>query len=151
MSCKRCLLIASAAPGTSSATTPDLPPRVFPWFGFVDSECPPVHVFAVQGVDGGLSLLIAAHLDKTKAFGTPRVPVRDHLGRLNCPKLLEHPLQITVRRSIRRLPTYTFFATLGLLQEHSRNTSQAHRGLLPSHDDAVSDLCRKTERKQGLS
>src|SRR5262245_25311854 len=53
--------------------------------GLVDGEVAAVHIFAVEGGDSGLRLLVTAHLDEAEALGPARVPVHDDLSRLHRP------------------------------------------------------------------
>jgi hypothetical protein len=70
------LAAAKTILGTAIAT-------VLSWSGFVDRECPPIRLVAVQGLDGRLGMLVTVHLDKAEAFRAARIPVHDDLGGLN--------------------------------------------------------------------
>jgi len=57
--------------------------------GFVDRQRSAAHVLAVEGGDGRLGFLIAAHLHKAEALGPAGIPVHDHLRRLHGAMRLE--------------------------------------------------------------
>src|SRR5438874_7670375 len=66
----------------------------------VDGEGAPVRLFAVQGGDGGLGLLVGLHFHKPEALGPSRVPVHDDLGRLHRAVRLEHLDEIAVAHRV---------------------------------------------------
>ena len=86
----------------------------FPGTGFVDGEAATIDLLAVEGGDGGLGLLVAAHLDEAEALGPPRVPVHDDLRRLDGAVLIEHLLQIAVGHRVGQVAHVQLLAHLGL-------------------------------------
>src|SRR5206468_959835 len=68
--------------------------------GLVDREGPAARLPAVEGGDGGLGLLVAAHLHEPEALGPARVPVHDHLGRLHGAVGPEHRREIAVGHAV---------------------------------------------------
>src|SRR5438046_1114743 len=64
----------AAAPATAAAAAIGL------GSGFIDRQSPALNLLAVEGGDGGLRFLIAAHLDEAEPLGSPGVAVHDHLG-----------------------------------------------------------------------
>src|SRR5262249_44137348 len=69
--------VATASTPLATASTPSFAPGS----GLVDREAAAVHVLAVEGLDGRLGLLIAAHLHEAKPLGAAGVAVHDDLCR----------------------------------------------------------------------
>src|SRR4029079_4184616 len=69
--------------------------------GFVDCQAPSLKILAVEGVDRRLSAIV--HLDKPEAAAAPRLPVHDHLRRLDVAVLREQIAQIVGRRAERKV------------------------------------------------
>src|SRR5690242_4201519 len=74
---------AGAAAAVPPAAAGAAPPALGPGLGLVDRQRPPARVLAVEGLDGGLGLLVAAHLHEAEASRLAGLPIRDHLCRLN--------------------------------------------------------------------
>src|SRR5207302_9320563 len=88
--------------------------------GLVDGQGAAVHLFAVEGGDGGLGLLVAAHLHEAEALGAAGVPVHDHLRRLHRPVRREHLLERAVGNPVSEVAHVQLLAHLGLLEESGR-------------------------------
>src|SRR2546430_8409197 len=73
----RCLVSAASATAGAGAGAGAL----FAGLGLVYGEGAAVFFLAVEGGDGGLGLLIAAHLNETEALGAAGVAVGDDVGR----------------------------------------------------------------------
>src|SRR5205085_9470765 len=78
----------AAAPAPAASAAFGLGP------GLVHGQAAAAHFRAVEGGDGGLGLLVAAHLDETEPLGPPRVTVHDHLRRLHRAVGLEELAQL---------------------------------------------------------
>src|SRR5262249_34204648 len=65
-----------------------------------DRQPAAVHLLVAEPLDGGLGLLVAAHLDEAEALGAAGVPVHDDLGRLHRAELGEQLLQRAVGHPI---------------------------------------------------
>jgi hypothetical protein len=81
-------LVPPTAPAVASPTAPATPVAasssasapILLGPGLVDGQAPPADLLAAEGGDGGLGLLVGAHLDEPEALGAARVPVQDDLG-----------------------------------------------------------------------
>src|SRR5262249_17423987 len=78
-----------AAPPAAGTT-----PAGLPRLGLVHRQRPTVHLLAVEGGDGRLSLLVRLHLDEGEALRLAGVAVRDDLGGLHRAVLAEQLLQV---------------------------------------------------------
>src|SRR5438105_2271519 len=87
---------ATAAIATATAATA----AVLFGLGLIDRRGAAVHLFAVHRGDGGLRLLVAAHLDEAEALGPARVAVHDDLRRLDRAVRREHLFQRTVGHAV---------------------------------------------------
>src|SRR5579884_251562 len=105
-----------AAPAAIVAAAPSVLTRS----GLVDGEVAAIHIFAVEGGNGGLRLLVAAHFDESEALGSTRVPVHDDLGRLHIPVRLEQLLQITVVYAVGQIAHVQLFAHAGPPQRKNK-------------------------------
>src|SRR5262249_47697310 len=104
---------AAAAPVAAAAPAPTAASAVRLGTGFVDDQGPAVAILAVQGGDGRLSFLIAAHFHKAKAFGPTGVPVHDYLSGLHRAVGFEHRLQIAVTDTVGQVPYIQLLAHCG--------------------------------------
>lgn len=116
---------------TASATAASF----FPGLGFVNGERPSAYFFAVQRTNGGLSLLIAAHLDKAETLGAAGFPIANDLSRFDRTELLKQPLQITVGRVIGQVADVQLLRHAGTPPKRIRNTGKAHCGRMLSHEN----------------
>src|SRR5262249_32309588 len=91
---------ASAATATPAATSPAAATTLL-GSGLVDSQGTAIDLLAVEARNGGLGLLIRAHLDEPEPLGTTGVPIHDDLRRLNRAELPEHGLEIAVGGVVR--------------------------------------------------
>src|SRR5262245_28680012 len=82
--------VAAAAAATAAAA-------VLLGAGLVDGQVAAADLRAGQRGDGGLGLLVAAHLDEAEALRAAGVTVHDHLGRLHRAVGGEHLLQVGTR------------------------------------------------------
>jgi hypothetical protein len=80
--------VASTATGTLLGTS------------LVDRQTPALHFLAVEGGDGCLGFLVAAHLDKAKPFGSSRVPIRNNLSGTYRAMRREHAFQVAVADAV---------------------------------------------------
>src|SRR5205809_4461373 len=77
--------IAAAAATTAATATVTASSAAALGLGpcFVHGQRPALHLSPVEGLDGGLRLLIAAHFHEAESLGSARVAVHDHLRRLH--------------------------------------------------------------------
>src|SRR4051812_1604940 len=87
---------AAAAPAAATAT-------LFAGTGLVHGEAATLEIAPVERRDGGLRLLVTAHLHEAEALGAPGVTIHDHLGGIHGAVLREHVLQIAVAKAIRQV------------------------------------------------
>src|SRR5689334_23487100 len=88
---------AGAAPAAAVPAAPAAPAAaVLARPGIVDGEAAAADHLAVEGGDGGLGLLVAAHLDEAEPLRPARVTVHDDLRRLHRAVRREHLLQRAV-------------------------------------------------------
>src|SRR5438132_10903849 len=94
----------AAAAATTAATATVTAASAAAAFGlgprFVHGQRPALHLSPVEGLDGGLRLLIAAHFHETESLGSARVAVHDHLRRLHGAMRLEQTLQFPVTNAV---------------------------------------------------
>lgn len=82
----RCLGSRPVLGGTSWYTLVTARVAVFgAWPGFVDAQRPPIHLIALQRIDGGLRLRVIRHFNKPEAAGTLRLPICDDADRIHRP------------------------------------------------------------------
>jgi hypothetical protein len=74
---------SAAAISTATATTTGAMRTLRAGLGFIDGQGSAIILRAVQGRNGRLGLLIAAHFDETEAFAAAGIAVADDLGRLH--------------------------------------------------------------------
>src|SRR5262249_8895488 len=74
---------------------------------------PAFHLSPVQGLDGCLSLLVAAHLHKAESLGSACVAVHDYLRRLHGAVRLEQTLQIPVTNAVGQIAYVQLLAHRG--------------------------------------
>src|SRR5262249_27414518 len=91
---------AGAAPSAAVPPAAAAAAAILARLGLVDGELAAVHLLAAQGGDGGLGLLVGAHLHEAEALGAVRVPVHDHLRRLHGAEGREHLLQVAAGDAI---------------------------------------------------
>src|SRR5205085_967578 len=92
---------ATAAAAVAAAPrTPTAAAAVLPGLGLVDGQGPAADDLAVEGGDGGLGLLVAAHLHEAEPLGPAGLAIHDHLGRLHGAVGSEQLLQGGVRRVV---------------------------------------------------
>src|SRR3954471_19512493 len=88
---------AATATATAAATT------LLAGAGLVHGEAATLEIAPVERGDGGLRLLVVAHLHEAEALGAPGVTIHDHLGGIHGAVLREHVLQIAVAKAIRQV------------------------------------------------
>src|SRR5205085_7591861 len=84
---------AAGAPAPAAARAAAPAPAALARPGLVDRQAAAAGLRAVERGDGGLRLLVVAHLHEAEALGAAGVPVHDHLGRLHGAVRREHLLQ----------------------------------------------------------
>src|SRR5437016_2370017 len=89
-------LVPPAAAAVTALAAPAAAAPVLAGLGLVDRQGTAPHLLAAQGGDGGLGLLVTAHLHEAEPLGAAGVPVHDDLGRLHRAVLPEHLLQHAV-------------------------------------------------------
>src|SRR5262249_47469572 len=89
-------LVALPAAVTAPAAGAPAPAALGLGSGLVDDQGATAGVLAVEGRDGGLGLLVAAHLNEAEPLGMPRVAVGDDLRRLHRAVRPEQLLQVGV-------------------------------------------------------
>jgi len=99
---RRLVTAASSATETSASTTAAAA-TVLARLGFVHLDVPAVALGAVQRGNSGLSLVIVAHLDKTKTLAPTGVPIHDNLGAVNSAVRAEKLLQRSVRYVVAKI------------------------------------------------
>src|SRR5688500_13398576 len=104
--------VPAAATAAAAATATG---AVFAGLGLVDGEVTPVDFLPVQGGDGGLGLLVAAHLDEPESLAAAGVPVLDHLGALHGAVLRAQLLEVRAGRVVAEVPDVQLAAHLKLL------------------------------------
>src|SRR3954453_17941868 len=77
---------AATATATAAATT------LLAGAGLVHGEAATLEIAPVERGDGGLRLLVVAHLHEAEALGAPGVTIHDHLGGIHGAVLREHVL-----------------------------------------------------------
>src|SRR5262249_35289496 len=90
---------SSSFPGWSIAVAPAVAAgarAVLARPGLVDGQAATADLLAAEAGDGGLGLLVGAHLHEAEALGAAGVPVHDDLGRLHRAVRLEHLRQVGV-------------------------------------------------------
>src|SRR5438128_4256403 len=94
--------IAAAAATTAATATVTASSAAALGLGpcFVHGQRPALHLSPVEGLDGGLRLLIAAHFHEAESLGSARVAVHDHLRRLHGAMRLEQTLQFPVTNAV---------------------------------------------------
>jgi hypothetical protein len=85
---------ASAAPTWATAATPFLRASL------IDRYRPAVHLLAVEGGDGRVRFLVAAHLNEAEPLRLPGSAVRDHLGGAYSAMSREQPFQVTAVNAV---------------------------------------------------
>src|SRR5262249_13861481 len=83
--------VTAAAAPPAAVTAPPAAAAALLGPGLVDGQRPPVDLLAAEGGDGGLGLLVGAHLHEAEALGAARVAVHDHLRGHHGPVRLEQP------------------------------------------------------------
>src|SRR4051812_20523295 len=78
--------------------------------GFVDGEGAAVLLLPVEGGDGGLGLLVAAHLDEAEALAPAGVTVLDHFRALDRAVRAAHLLQVRAGGVVTEIPDVQFAA-----------------------------------------
>jgi hypothetical protein len=111
----------TAAAAVAAATAPR-----FAGLGLVDREATAVDFLVMKTLDGGLSLGLAAHFDKAKAFAPTRVAILDDLRALHDPEPGEQLLQIGVADLVGQVPDIQFPAHVNL-QEQGRDPTMISR------------------------
>src|SRR5262249_23302398 len=107
--------VAAPAPTATAVTaTPAATAAVLPGLGLVNHEAAAAGLLAGQGLDGGLGLLVGAHLDEAAAPRPARLAVPDDLGRLHRAVGLEHPLQLAAVHVEGQVAHVQLLAHLGL-------------------------------------
>ena len=93
---------ASTAVATSAATSTAA--ALFARLGFIDGERAPVVLFAVEGGNGALGVIIVGHLDEPEPLAAAGVAIADNLGALNGAKLTEQLLQRRTVHAVAEVP-----------------------------------------------
>src|SRR5438552_1983480 len=103
--------VAAPAPaGTASAAAAAVLARL----RLIHGETASLDLLAVEGGDGGLGFLVAAHFHEPEPLGSAGVAVHNDLGRLHGPVRREHLFERTVRNPVGKVPHVQLLAHLGL-------------------------------------
>jgi hypothetical protein len=90
----------------------------FHWTGFVHHNAAAAQRLTVHAGDCCLSFGIAAHLDKTKAFGAARVAFHHDLSAADSAELAKRLLQVFVADRVRQIADVKFVAHQGTPLKH---------------------------------
>jgi hypothetical protein len=91
--------VAAAATTAATATW-----AIFAGLGFVDRQLTAIVLLAIESADGGLRLIVAAHLHESEAFATAGVAIGDYLRRLNRAMLAKKLFQIRAVGVVAQIP-----------------------------------------------
>ena len=83
--------VSTATTATATTTASAARAALFPRAGFVHGQSPAIMLFAVQTRNGGLRLLVIAHLHESEAFAPARVAVHDDFGTADSAKAASMP------------------------------------------------------------
>src|SRR5690606_24234038 len=101
----------AAATATAGATEATSAGRTgFHWAGFVDHQAAAAKRLTVHAFNGGQGFCIAAHLDKTEAFGAAGVAFHHDLGAVHNAISAERLLQVFVAHGVGQVAHVQFVA-----------------------------------------
>src|SRR5207245_8240459 len=104
------LAAAAETTATPTATTSASTTTRFLRPSFIHDQAATINALAVERGNGGLRLLVGAHLDEAETFGTPGGAVRDYLRRVDGAVGRKHLFEIVLADVVAQIAYRKLFA-----------------------------------------